>query len=193
MIAAAVTGAVAAGLIAHRLLPARDDRTDWVAIVTAGVAGAAAFTVSPDTVLELTGFRVLLVVLAAAAVMDARTFRLPNVTSGAAFLAAAAGWAAAGAHLAPLLVAAAVATFMLVSYLATGAGAGDLKMLPPFVLAAVAPFADPAMAVTAGLLLWGGTFVVALGAHVLSGAGRSRRSPLGPSMLLAGVLALTLA
>lgn len=191
MIVAAVTGAVAAGVIAHRLLPARDGRTDWLAISTAGVAGAAALTISPDTTLEVTGFRVLLVVLAAAAVMDARTLRLPNVTSGAALLVAVAGWVAAGAHLAPLLVAASVTLFMLVGYLVTGAGAGDLKMLPPFVLAAVAPFADPALAITAGVVLWGGTFTAALGVHVLSGAGRSR-SPLGPSMLLAGVAALTL-
>lgn len=187
MIAAA---ALVSAVVADRYLPREAGRRDLVALATAAAGGAAAMSLSPGA--ETMGFRLLLVVLAAAAVIDVRSLRIPNVTSLLAAVCALVAWFEAGAQLAPLLVGMGVAAMMLVAFMLGGAGGGDVKMLPTLVLAAIAPVADPLAAIAAASAILAATFTLALGFHALSGAGRGR-SALGPSMLVAGLGALVVA
>lgn len=188
MVLAAGAGAAAA-VTARAYLPRTlPSGARWLALCTAVLAGVTALVANPDV--DAVGFRVVLVVLAAAAVVDLHTLRLPNTLSFAATLAAVYAWVTTGAHLAPLLVAGSVGLIMLVAYLAGGAGGGDLKMLPPLVLAATA--AQPLFPFT---VLWasvlvGVVFTAAFCLHAVAGARRSQPTPLGPAMLLAGVGAL---
>lgn len=181
-------GALSAALAAAHL--PRDRRLDILAVLTAAFAGAAAMLIAPDV--SSMGPRLLIVVLAAAAVVDIRSLRIPNQLSFAAACCALAAWAGGGMHVAPLVVAGGVAVMMVVAFVFAGAGGGDVKMLPPLVLACVARVEDLAMAVLAGSVLLFGTFLLALTFHFISGASRRGYSALGPSMLLAGLCALAI-
>lgn len=112
--------------------------------------------------------------------------RIPNVISAAAGVVAMGCWAVSGASLWPMVITLAFTVACIAGYLLAGLGGGDVKLLPPILLALVAPFPDPVV----GFLLMCGfvslTAAAALLTHLISGAGRGP-SPVAPGMLIGGL------
>lgn len=128
----------------------------------------------------------LLVVAAVAAHTDARWHRIPNALSFLAAVCAAAVWWDAGAPLGALTLAAAAAWCLYVLWDAELFGGGDVKLVPPLILA-VASTGDP---VVAGVRV--GVFaLVLLGVAILwCAAAGTRSGPLAVGAPLALAVAL---
>ena len=102
-------------------------------------------------------FAALLLIAVAAAAIDAREHRIPNVLSAAAAVAGVLTWAESGAPLDAFGIALAVAVLLLIAYDWNLMGGGDVKLIPSLALAAAAssPFVT-------GAILRVGVFVVLL-------------------------------
>lgn len=117
------------------------------------------------------------VLLAAAAVVDVREFRLPNRLTGAAFVVALGGAATGGdaAVLAAALGAVVAGSLLFVVHLSRGVGMGDVK-----AAAAIGMSLGPAAWWASPLAV----AVAALSASVVGMVRRVHRLPFGPALVL---------